>query len=248
MSRVNSITMRQLLLRRYRGAAAGFWAGSLSRGLGTPTSDLDLVVVYARLDQAWRESYPGPGGRQVEAFIHDLDSLSMFFGKDRAQGVPVLIEMVADGVSLMTTEIGADAQTMARRAMKAGPEPLSTEALEKGRYTLTDLLDDLTDRKGDPVMARALGAELFHRGHQLRDRAAGRWTSRGKRAVEELRASAFGRRYLDAFDALFETGDVVGVLSVMEEVLAPIGGRLYDWRSDAPPHRSVTNEALEASV
>ena len=236
MSRVSAVDMRNLLLRRYGGAAAAFWAGSLSRGMGTPRSDLDLVVIFAHLDHARRESYAGPGGRQVEAFLHDPECLAIFFEKDRARGIPVLIEMVAEGISLMTTEIGAAARASAIAALKAGPLPCAEAALARARYRITDRLDDLADRTGDPTMLRALGAELFPLGHQLRNRAAGRWAAQGKRAVEELRSHDFGRRYLAAFDALFAAGEVRGVLSVLDEVLDPLGGRLHDWADDAPPH------------
>jgi predicted nucleotidyltransferase len=46
---------------RYEDAAAVFAAGSIVRGHGTPFSDLDLVVVYAQLPCAYRESFRSGG-------------------------------------------------------------------------------------------------------------------------------------------------------------------------------------------
>ena len=42
---------------KYARARVIFLAGSLIRGEGTSTSDLDLVVVFDRLEAAYRESY-----------------------------------------------------------------------------------------------------------------------------------------------------------------------------------------------
>jgi predicted nucleotidyltransferase len=42
---------------RYAKAPVVFLAGSLVRGEGTSTSDLDLVVVFDRLPNAFRESF-----------------------------------------------------------------------------------------------------------------------------------------------------------------------------------------------
>ena len=46
---------------RYKDAVAIFAAGSIIRGEGTPFSDLDLVVVYAQLPCACRESFVRAG-------------------------------------------------------------------------------------------------------------------------------------------------------------------------------------------
>lgn len=42
---------------RYPGAALIIVAGSVVRGEGTATSDLDLVVVFKSLEQPFRESF-----------------------------------------------------------------------------------------------------------------------------------------------------------------------------------------------
>ncbi|HEY2852428.1 MAG TPA: nucleotidyltransferase domain-containing protein [Gemmatimonadaceae bacterium] len=78
---------------RYQHADAVFAAGSIVRGEGTAFSDLDLVVVYAQLPCAYRESF-GFGGYRVEAFVHDPATLEYFFLEiDRPSGVPALPQM-----------------------------------------------------------------------------------------------------------------------------------------------------------
>jgi hypothetical protein len=46
---------------RYPGADAGFAMGSILRGEATPFSDLDLVVLFARLPNARREAFFSQG-------------------------------------------------------------------------------------------------------------------------------------------------------------------------------------------
>src|SRR4051794_40453736 len=83
---------------RYKDAGATFAAGSIVRGEGTPFSDLDLVVVYAHLPSAYRESFRFDG-YPVEAFVHDPTTLEYFFLEvDRPSGVPTLPQMIAEGV------------------------------------------------------------------------------------------------------------------------------------------------------
>ena len=71
--------------QRYAGADVILLAGSVVRGQGTATSDLDLVVLFERLPQAYRESLHADGW-PVEAFVHDPDTLRYFFLEhDRAK-------------------------------------------------------------------------------------------------------------------------------------------------------------------
>jgi predicted nucleotidyltransferase len=51
---------KEIRAERYGTAAAVFAAGSIVRG-GAPFSDLDLVVVFAQLPCAYRESFRSGG-------------------------------------------------------------------------------------------------------------------------------------------------------------------------------------------
>ena len=59
---------------RYPNSDIIFLAGSVARGEGTATSDLDLVVVFQQLPAAYRESFQFEGW-PVEAFVHDPETL-----------------------------------------------------------------------------------------------------------------------------------------------------------------------------
>ena len=80
---------------RYPDADVIFLAGSVIRGEGTATSDLDLVVVFQQLPAAYRESFQFEGW-PVEAFVHDPETLRYFFFEvDSPTGIPSLPAMVS---------------------------------------------------------------------------------------------------------------------------------------------------------
>src|SRR4051794_11502050 len=84
----------------YPDAAVVFLAGSLVRGEGTAYSDLDLVVVYEELPNAYRESFV-TRGLPVEAFVHDPETLNHFLTRsDRPAGMASLAQMILEGVEV----------------------------------------------------------------------------------------------------------------------------------------------------
>src|SRR5437870_5385934 len=86
--------------QRYSDAGAIFAAGSFIRGEQTGFSDLDLVVVYESLPNAYRESFRFES-LPVEAFVHDPETLNYFFLEiDRPSGIPALPQMVQEGVEI----------------------------------------------------------------------------------------------------------------------------------------------------
>ena len=99
-SRISPVAAAQGVWReRYQGARVIFLGGSVMRGEATPTSDLDIVVVYECLPNAYREAFVY-GGWPVEAFVHDAGTLAEFFESDRRRGVPALMSMVWEGVEV----------------------------------------------------------------------------------------------------------------------------------------------------
>src|SRR5215467_1082767 len=107
---------------RYRDAAAMFAAGSIVRGEGTTFSDLDLVVVYARLPCAYRESFRFDG-YPIEAFVHDPATLEYFFlDVDGPSGVPALPQMIVEGIEIPgPSEMSRQLKRRAVAVIEAGP-------------------------------------------------------------------------------------------------------------------------------
>ncbi len=214
---------------RYGGAAFAYVAGAIMRGEGTYLSDIDLVVVFDRLDAARRESFL-VDGVPVEAFVHDPETLAWFVEEDIARGRPSILNMIAEGSVIGAHPDSAEALRADISArLASGPPPLSTSALNALRYEITDAIDDLLgDRRADEVMA--IGALLHPKLVELVLRGRGHWNGAGKWAPRLLAKMDTGLagRFDTAFRALFAEGDPGLVIALADAELARHGGRLFD--------------------
>jgi hypothetical protein len=226
----------RVLAVRFPDAEAGFAAGSIIRGQGTDGSDLDMVVLYARLPNARRESFIFEG-LPVDAFIHDGETLAWLFQGDLDAGKPAHLTMVAEGrIVGPRPEAARQLQDRARQMLREGPPPLSTEQLEQFCYLITCRVDDLRDRR-DVREGVATGAWLYLVLADFILRAQGQWAHTAKWIPRSLTAfdpeleAAFSR----AFDDLFVRQDPAGVIAFAETVLAPFGGPLLEgYESQSP--------------
>ena len=214
---------------RYEGARALFLGGSVMRGEATPASDLDIVVVYERLPNAYREAFMY-GGWPVEAFVHDAGSLEEFFERDRRRGVPALMSMVWEGVEVPEpSEFSARLKRSARELLEAGPPPWDEEELTLRRYRLTDWVDDMRfPRSAEELVAT--GAWLYQDAAEFYFRTRGLWSAHSKTIPRRLRETdaAFAERFLRAFDALFAEKHPGPAVALVAELLEPFGGFFFE--------------------
>jgi hypothetical protein len=228
---------RELLETRYRGAAVIFMAGSVSRGEASAYSDIDLVVVYNRIPNAFRESFIHKDW-PVEAFVHDPETIRYFFQSiDRPTGSSTLAEMIYEGLEIPgPSELSAVLKQEAARFIEAGPPALSQNSVEDRRYHISELLDDIRETRSREELIAA--ASLLY--NEILDyyfREKGVWSSSGKSMLRRLKKSdaSFARRFTDGFDLLFGSGQSAKIVELTEELLAPKGGVLFEnYRRDVP--------------
>jgi hypothetical protein len=180
------------LSRRYPEADAAFVAGSIVRGEGTRLSDVDLVVLYASLPNARRESFEC-GGLPVEAFVHDGLTLSWFLENDARNGHAAILGMVAEGVVIgPRTEEALAWQAFCRAWLARGPGPLESGRTDALRYDITDKVDDLA---GDRSRAEtiAIGAALYRPLAELALRRRGSWSGLGHHPPDRRRTPMGGK-------------------------------------------------------
>lgn len=229
-------TAETILSERYPEALFAIAAGSILRGQGTPSSDIDLVVLHERLDSAWRQSFT-TGGFPVEAFVHDFETLNWFVDQDIAGGYPVLLDMVAGGTVVGSDiERGLALQVEARVRLSHGPGELTAERCDVLRYQITDLLDDLKDERPKPE-TRAIAAALRQPLSDLALLGRGRWSGKGKWLPRLLQRidPALAQRFDDAFRLAGE-GQADALVTLAQDELGQQGGPLFDGdRRDAPP-------------
>lgn len=235
-SRVSPVeAAREVWRERYAGARVLFLAGSVMRGEATPTSDLDVVVVFEESGDAYREAFTFAGW-PVEAFVNDAESLRYFYERERKRGVPSLMRMVIEGTEVPgASEFSEGLKREASEAYEAGPLPFDAEELRLRRYRLTDWADDIRFPRSDEELV-ASGAWLYQDAADFFFRARGLWSAHSKTAPRRMKEvdAEFASKFLAAFDTLFTEKRGGAAVALVEELLAPFGGTLFDgFRMDA---------------
>jgi predicted nucleotidyltransferase len=226
---------------RYAGARVMFLAGSVMRGEATPTSDLDVVVVFEKLPGAYRESFTS-GGWPVEAFVNDVETLRHFFGVGRERGLPSLLRMVIEGVEVPEAcEFSEGLKREASEIYEAGPVAFDDVELQLRRYRLTDWVDDIRFPRSDEELV-ASGAWLYRDAADFFFRSRGLWSAHSKTIPRRMRETdaEFAATFLAAFEALFKEKRGAAAIALVEELLAPFGGTLFDgFRMDAASRENL---------
>lgn len=230
-------TIQKLIKERYVNAKAVFWAGSVLEGRGTSASDLDLVIVYESIPNAYREAFTYDGW-PIDAFIHDLETLRYFCGKlEASDGKPALINMILTGREILEpNEFSSEAKTIAEQSSIKGPDNWSQEQIDKERFLITDILDDIKSSKNKEEQIIS-AVHLFEPLLQFYFRSQKKWAASGKSLIRLLKQEnpELANNWITAFESLVKTGDSTAVETVVAKILKPYGGYLWDgFRSDAP--------------
>jgi len=230
-------TIQKLIKERYVEAKAIFWAGSVSVNQGTSASDLDLVIVFEEVAHAYREAFVYDGW-PIDAFIHDLNTLRYFCGKlEASDGKPALINMILHGQAILAqNSVSMEAKAIASEALANGPDTWNQAQIDKERFLITDILDDIKSPKNKEEQIIS-AVHLFEPLLQFYFRAATKWTASGKSLIRLLKAEnpELAEEWTTAFEILIQTSDSKAVETVVTKILEPYGGYLWDgFRSDAP--------------
>ena len=225
---------RRVVEAHFPECYVAFLSSSVLRGEGTATSDLDVVIITGREDAPFRQSFMWEGW-PVETFVHTETSYLDFFAKVRGRYEPTLEMMCAEGVVLRDRDGLADRiKETARRELEAGPEPLTQRAIDRMRYTITDLMDDLigSERPEESFFIAGRLAEECVSLVLLRNR---RWLGKGKWVLRALRRfdPVMAERLGNAVALFCSTGSKDDLLTFAKEALEPVGGRLFEGYYDS---------------
>ena len=131
--------------------------GSVIRGVGDQTSDLDFYVIhndpYKQRLQRWFEGVP------VEIFVNPLPAIREYFVTEHQHGRPVTAHMIATGFVVFDAQVletlkAEASEWLAKRSTFTPPEEVSA------RYTAATLLEDAEDLVArDAALASALLGE-----------------------------------------------------------------------------------------
>jgi predicted nucleotidyltransferase len=226
---------KEILHTRYSSSEFAFLSGSIIRGEGTPFSDLDIVVIFVDLPNAFRESFY-VRDFPVETFVHTPETLNYFFEQDAKQGIPSLPQMIVEGVAVPNeTELSNKLKTLANKVLQ-NPPKLPTEKLDMIRYGITNLIDDLREPRSKEELT-ATATELYNVLADFYFRANGLWSAQNKAIPRLLQKndSKLCRKYCESFEELFISGKQQKVIKLTEKILEPHGGFLFEGvKLDAP--------------
>jgi predicted nucleotidyltransferase len=214
-------------LNHFPNCHGALLAGSVVRGEATETSDLDIVIFDKNLKTAYRESV-FEFGWNIEVFVHNLTSYKEFFKSDCERARPSLPKMVSEGIVLRDSRIMDLIKQEAKDLLEKGPEEWSAETIRIKRYFITDALDDFigcTMRAEEIFIANTL-AELVS---EFVLRTNRQWIGASKWVVRSLRNydEKFAARFVEAFDTFYKTGDKNKIIVMVDDILQPFGGRLF---------------------
>ncbi|MFC0187250.1 nucleotidyltransferase domain-containing protein [Fictibacillus aquaticus] len=202
-------------------------AGSVSKGLATASSDLDIIVFYEDRPNT-RESYERYDWK-IESFVHNHSSYIEYFAKEKQSGRPVLANMIRDGLVLKEHPVIDSIKQHARDYLNEGPKALTPEFIQSSRYFVFDLLDDFADSKNEDEAMITLNllsiqvAEFILRyNHQ--------WIGRGKGLVRTLKMydEALSARYFSTLNEYYQNRNKQPFVDLVHEIYAPLGGPLFD--------------------
>lgn len=225
----------EILQTKYPSAEFAYLAGSIIRGEGTPFSDLDVVVIFADLPNAYRESFYFEGF-PVETFVHTPETLTYFFELENAENIPSLAVMISEGIAVPNdTDLSKKLKARANRILE-NPTQITKEEIDRFRYGITDLLDDIREpRSKETLIGAATG--LYPILAEFYLRTNGNWSAKRKAIPKYLQKAnpEFAEKFCDGFEELFVLGNTDKIIKLSEEILEPHGGLYFDGvRLDAP--------------
>jgi predicted nucleotidyltransferase len=225
----------EILRTKYPTAEFAFLAGSIVRGEGTAFSDLDIVVIYEQLPNAFRESFYFQDF-PVETFVHTPETLNYFFEADAKSVAPSLAMMVAEGIEVPAkNNLSEKLKHLANDCLN-NPPKISDEEIRNFRCWITDLIDDIREPRSKEELT-ASGTTLYGAVANFYLRTNGVWSAKSKTIPRRLRKlnGDFCREFCESFEELFARGKSERVIKLSEMILEKHGGFLFDGvRLDAP--------------
>lgn len=222
-----------------------FLAGSLLRGEGTNYSDLDIIVIYNKLEKAYRESFI-IDGTMVETFVHDPETIDFFIEKfDKPESNPSLAHMIIEGIVIpKENNLSQELKNKAKELISNGPDNCNNQEIINMRYEITNLIDDIRDYRNDSELLGTLNT-LYSSLAQFYFKANKYWVGKDK-YISRVMVKIDPKLENEFFYAFYEAitnKKIEKVLKITEEILKPFGGFLFDgYRFDAKEEMRTVKE------
>jgi hypothetical protein len=168
-------------------------------------------------------------GWMVELFVHDPVTYKAFFEEDRRLARPSLQQMCSEGIILKEDPLAYQIKEEARRSLDSGPIPWTENEIYVKRYDLTDLLLDFegTEKREEGIF---IAGALAKATQEFILRTNGQWIGYKKWIPQALQRydSDLKTEFISAFDTYFKEDKKTAVIHLIDKILKPFGGRLFD--------------------
>ncbi|NYI67574.1 nucleotidyltransferase domain-containing protein [Spelaeicoccus albus] len=222
---------RRYVETRHPGAIGSLLGGSTALGLATPSSDLDIVVLYPDGGPNYVET-SSHEGKLVEAFIHTSASISWWNEREAAACRPILANLCARSMVLSGEQCAIPVQRAAKKLLAGGPPPLTSTERDDRRYALSAALDDLAGTS-NPAERFAVRFQVFRSACELLLRLNRRWLGNGKWLVRHLE-SVDDQIACDLLKWAGESGNAHELRTLAHAVLDRVGGYLQEGHVRGP--------------
>lgn len=224
----------EFVKQHYPTCSAAFLAGSVAIGAGTPSSDLDILVITPDERPRWTTLMEADW--PIEVFILSPDMYRDAFAKDVRRRRPFFLSVCTQSVVLVDRDgIAERMKKEAQQLLAAGPSPLNDEELVEYRHELTWMRDDFADTD-DLDEARLMAQDLAVTAARFYLAYHRHWLGLGKWLLRELRAAspAHAREFTEAMSAINCNGDKAPLLAFANAMLDFVGGARFggvsgDW-------------------
>jgi hypothetical protein len=218
----------QFIEKHFPNCQGAILAGSVVRGQATKTSDLDIVVFDESLSSSYRESLI-EFDWNIELFAHNLVSYRFFFESDCKEARPSMPRMVSEGKILKDAGVLSEIREEAKALLEQGPKEWSKETIDMKRYFITDVLDDLIgcQHRGEGIFIASKLGELVS---EFILRSNRKWIGSSKWVVRSLvhHDKELANEFVEAFDTFYKTNNIDKIVSLIDKVLKPFGGKLFE--------------------
>jgi len=138
--------------------------------------------------------------------------------------------MILEGIEIPEpNELSQSLKSLAALVIESGPPALSDQDIQRMRYNLTNLIDDIRHFNSKEELV-ASGTALYEALADYYLRTSNRWSAKGKSIPRILKREDpdLCLRYCNSFEELFARGGPKMVIALAEELLKPKGGFLFD--------------------
>lgn len=220
---------RAFVEKYYPGCLAAALFGSVARDEAKPNSDLDILIITNQEIDFYRKSFRDFGWF-IEMFVSSPRFNEQKIEKAVDNRGSSVLRMYAESIILKDTEnFARNLKEKAVAILRRGAPPLTAQETEEYRYIITDWLDNFVD-SDNFTESLFIVYDLTAKTAELLLAYNKQWIGERKwlfRALQQF-DNQLADQLIESLQYFYQTGEKTGLIKAIEEILEPVGGRIYE--------------------